>query len=112
MLIPFLKELESVDAHPPALVSQQFPRQDEAARKLTLYMNSRQKRRFLERWEKYTAYCKEKQAQGITPLIATEVDDISKATPGAPGAQQYIFEQTTKRRIHVRNLIKDAINVL
>ena len=112
LLVPFLKSLEATEAHPATLVSENFPQQDEAARKLVLYMGAGKRRRFLQHWESYEALYQEKSAQGILSLIATEVDDLSKASPGQPGMQQYILEQTAKRRNHVSSLINNAIKVL
>ena len=112
MFVPFLKELESAEANPGVLASQFFPIQDEAARRLAIYMGTKKRRRFLQRWELYAAHYREKKAKGVLSQLATEVDDIGKASPGAPGAIEYILEQTAKRRDQVRRLVLDALNIL
>ena len=78
LLVPFLRELESKDAHPTMLVSQHFPEHDEAARKLMVYMPRRKKTRFAKEWRQYELLYREKQSQGILGLIATEVDDLGR----------------------------------
>lgn len=112
MLAPFTRALEAPDAHPATLVIQKFEQHDEAARKLRIYMSNRKRRRFDDRWKVYETIYKEKQAQGILSLIATEVDDLSKASPGQPGAETYMLEQTAKRRVRVLTAIQDALDVL
>lgn len=112
LLIPFLRELESKDAHPSTLVSQHFPQHDEAARRLMVYMPRRKKVRFSEKWQEYEALHREKRSQGISGLIATELDDLEKASPGAPGAEEYIYQQTARRRNEVRQTIQSALDVL
>ena len=112
LLVPFLRALESEDAHPTMLVSQHFPEHDEAARKLMVYMPRRKKTRFATKWRQYELLYQEKQSQGIFGLIATEVDDLERASPGTPGAEEYLYEQTAKRSNEVRRVIQAALNVL
>lgn len=112
VLVPFLKALESDHAHPATLVSQHFPEQDEAARKLVIHMPNRKRHKFLQRWKRYADLYRAKQSQGVLGLFATEVDDLEKASPGAPGAEQYIYQQTARRRNEVRLLIQEALDVL
>ena len=112
LLVPFLRELESQDAHPATLVSQHFPEHDEQARKLMVHMPKGKRQRFSKHWQKYADLYEEKQSQGILGLIATEVDDIEKASPGVPGSSDYIYQQTAKRRDRVRQVVQDALDVL
>jgi hypothetical protein len=112
LLVPFLRELESQDAHPATLVSQHFPEHDEAARKLMVHMPKRKQQKFASQWQKYSDLYTEKQAQGILSMIGTEVDDIEKASPGAPGSSDYIYQQNAKRRDRVRQVVRDALDVL
>ena len=112
LLVPFLRELESQDVHPATLVSQHFPKHDEEARKLMIHMPKGKLQRFCVQWQKYADLHKEKQSQGVIGLIATEVDDIEKASPGAPGSSEYIYQQTAKRRDRVRQVVQDALDVL
>lgn len=111
-LVPFLRELESQDANPATVVSQHFPKHDEEARKLMIHMPKRKQQSFSVQWKKYADLHKEKQSQGVMGLIATEVDDIEKASPGTPGSSEYIYQQTAKRRDRVRQVVQDALDVL
>lgn len=112
LLTPFLRALEAPDAHPAALITQNFRHHDEAARKLRLYMSDRKRRLFDDRWKAYEELYREKEAQGVLGLIATEVDELSKASPGRPGVQEYMLEQTAKRRNQTIKVIRDALDVL
>jgi len=112
LLVPFLRELESQDAHPATLVTQHFPEHDEEARKLMVHMPKGKRQRFSKQWQKYADLYNEKQSQGVLGLIATEVDDIEKASPEAPGSSEYIYQQTAKRRDRVRQVVQDALDVL
>lgn len=77
-----------------------------------VYMPRRKKRQFDDIWQKYAARYHEIQVQGIFGAIATEVDDLEKAAPGAPGAEQYIYDQTARRRDEVRRTIQEALDIL
>lgn len=112
MFVPFIRELESVDAHPTLLVLTNFELQDEAARKLVMHMSAKMKRRFDVRWNIYKAVYQEKNAQGILGKIATEVDDISMVQPGHPDTQYYVTAQTARRRNEILQLVKDALGTL
>lgn len=112
VLIPFLKELESPDANPAVLVTQYFPEHDEAARKLMLHIPQKKQERFFRKWQLYEAFYEEKKSQGPMNIFATEVDDIGKASPSAPGSIEYIYQQTAKRRNEVRQLVRGALDAL
>jgi hypothetical protein len=110
--VPFIKAMESPDAHPNVLLVHYFADQDVAARKFVLRMRKRKKQRFLQRWEKYAALCREKQSQGIFAQLGTELDDPSKALLGTFGAGQYIANQTSMRIKRALRLLNEALDGL
>jgi hypothetical protein len=110
--VPFIKAMGSPDVHPNVLLVHHFDDQDAAARKLVLRMSKRKKQRFLQRWEKYAALCREKQSQGIFAQLGTELDDPSKALRGTLGADEYIANQTSMRIKRVLRLLNEALDVL
>lgn len=110
--VPFVRELEHPDSHPTLLLLSNFPAQDELARKLALHMPERKKRRFSAAWQKYSDLYQQKQQQGILGQLATEVDDISLASPANPDALAYVRDQTIKRKNVVLSLINNAIATL
>jgi hypothetical protein len=110
--IPLLKELESSNANPTTLVTQYYPEQDKAARTLLIHLPNRKKKAFQKYWSSYTELYEEKKSLGITALIATEVDDLSKANPGTQEGIAYLYEQTEKRRKIVINIINRALETI
>lgn len=111
-MMPLLKELESPDASPTLLITQYYPENDAAARKLVIHLPKHKKKKFEKCWVLYTQLYHEKKALGLTGLIATEVDDLSKANAGTPEGIQYIYDQTAKRRGKAINIINEAICIL
>jgi len=111
-LMPLLKKLESHDASPTPLITQYYPENDVAARKLIIHLPKHKKKKFVQCWDLYTQLYREKKALGLTGLIATEVDDLSKAKIGTSEGLQYIYDQTAKRREKTINLINDVMNIL
>jgi len=110
--IPFLKELENPNANPAILVTQNYPEQDQEARKLLYHLNNRRKNVFKKHWNLYTQVYEGKKDLGITGLLATEVDDISKANPGTPEGIAYLYSQTEKRRQEVIDIITKVLNTI
>lgn len=110
--VHFVRELEHPDSHPTLLLLEHFPAQDELARKLALHMPKRKKEKFTASWQRYSELYKHKEKQGILSQLATEVDDISLASPGNPSALHYVRDQTIKRKNEILTLINNAIAAL
>ena len=110
--VSFMRELEHPDSHLTMLLLTNFPAQDEAARKLLINMPKRKGEKFAEQWKHYEALVRQKQEQGILGQIATEVDDISLASPGTPAAADYVRDQTVRRKNEASSLIKKALEAL
>ena len=107
--VPFVRELEHADSHPTLLLLANFPAQDELARKLLLHMPKRKKEKFNAVWQRYADLYRQKEQQGILSQLATEVDDISLASPGNPSALDYVRDQTIKRKNVILSHINNAI---
>jgi hypothetical protein len=112
LLAPFLRALESPHAHPATLIGQTFEQHDVAARKVRLHMKGRKAKRFDDKWAAYAALHQEKQSQGLLGLFATEVDDLAKATPHTAAGQEYMLDQSKKRRQQAIDVIQAALRVL
>lgn len=110
--VPFLKALEEQEANPKLLVIENFPEQDQAARKLALRLTQKKQREFTFRWKQYSQLHKEFESFSTLAMIATEVDDLSKASPAAANSEDYIYAQNMKRRHKVISLVEGALSVL
>lgn len=110
--VAYLKALENPDANPTLLLLDNYPKQDESARKLVLNLSRRKSENFLNIWGAYSNFYMEKKGTRDIATVATEVDDISKADLSKPGAIKYIYQQTEKRRINVISLVNNALNTL
>jgi hypothetical protein len=110
--VAYLKALENPEANPALLVTQNYPEQDELARKLVLKLPKRKKALFLEQWKSYSKLHDEKKSLGFAAVIATEVDDLSKANLQNPEGIKYIYEQTEMRRKEIIKIVNDILRIL
>ncbi|MES9879606.1 MAG: hypothetical protein ABW185_01850 [Sedimenticola sp.] len=106
-LVEFITALEDIDANPNLMVQESFPEHDRAARKLLNSLPKKKTNKFKRKWEEYRSLYEEKKEMGLMVMLATEVDDLSKAND-----QNYIYQQNTKRRMAVLKLITEAIDEL
>ena len=110
--VPFLKSLEDIDTSPAQVITENFPHQDELARKLLIKIPRKTKIDFEAKWALYHNLYKEKLHLGMAALIATEVDDLQLASSSNSNAAEYIYSQTKARLEHTHKLVSEALNVL
>ncbi len=112
IFVPMLKELENLDSNHVMLLTKNYPKQDEEARKLILLLPKRKRRLFNESWSLYTYLYKMKMELGLVGIMATEVDDMSKANAGTQEGMEYLYSQTIKRNQEVIRIINNALKTL
>ena len=111
--VPFFKQLEDIHTTPATAVLQNFPEQDELARKFIIGIPSARKReKFKKLWLEYEYLYQQKKLLGIAAVIATEVDDLEQANLSNPNSVNYIYEQTRIRLNEIRGLVERALSVL
>lgn len=86
------------DSSPNQVLIQTFPALDDEARILAMNLRARARDKFEREWNKVNQLYRDKKALGLSAVIATEVDDISKANMKTPEDISYVHSQTEKRR--------------
>ncbi|WPD24881.1 MAG: hypothetical protein SD837_10010 [Candidatus Electrothrix scaldis] len=112
VFIPHLQQLDDPKKDPGSLVTQFFPDEDKAARKLMLFLPQRKKNYFQEQWKIYTQYFEAEKQLEVVSLFANKVDDISKADVGTKEGIEYIIQQAEKRRVYAKSLINNILKIL
>jgi hypothetical protein len=110
--VSFLKELEDPNVNPALMVIENYPAQDESVRRLALKLPENKKKRFFKKWNRYTELYREKKSLGFAALVATEVDDLTRANFANLGAAEYIYEQTAIRRHQIIDIVSEALDLL